>query len=327
MDSPSDLCVLTHPVFSRFGPALFQRDETDREAVMIVSLGDKTAVIPLRSLQREFSIEADSADGRMLDLISAALDFVSQIRVGDPLPTEILSGDASWAPEPVHVEIASARLRVALVTWLSGSAEAVHARAPGDLLALVEDPAFRARVQEAFARAAAELGMPSVAAVIEAIETFAKELAYVEALRARLLAPVQRLLRKISDIQSRWRGDTTHGETLTQVQRLTHRAVRQLTARFAEIDAQTGEIIAALRNDESQRGFIRANRDWLYRALRGWEPILALWADISEIKDRDLWALIERTYRFLAPRYMTVTEWTSQHQTGGRNKNHAQMVW
>ncbi len=327
MENLPETCALSHPVFLRFGPPLFQRAETDGEAVMIVPLGEKTVSIPLRSLQREFAIGPNTPDGRVLSLVNASLDFVNQIRLGDPFPAEVLTGDASWDPDPVHFQIALARLRLALVAWLTSGVETATHLDQSALLALVEDPGFRPRIHEAFVRAAGELGLPGADAVVEAIEALARELAYVEALRARLLVRSQDILRKINEIQTLWRGDTSHGETLAQVQRLLIRAVRQFVSRFEEIDAQTGEVISALRNDESQRGFIRANRDWLYRCLRGWEPILDAWADTEEITDRDQWALIERTYRFLAPRYMTVKEWTSEHQPGGRKKSRPQMVW
>ncbi len=327
MENPPEICTLSHPVFTRFGLPVFQRAETDGEAVMTVPLGEKNVSLPLRSLRREFSIAPNTPDGRVLDLIVEALDFVTQIRIGDPFPAEVLTGEASWEPAAVHFQIALARLRLALVSWLTRGAETTKTVDPAALLAMVEDPSFRPRIQEAFERAAAELDLAGADAVVEAIEALAQELAYVEALRARLLARSHDVLRKISEIQSRWRGDTSHGETISQVQRLILRAVRQFTSRFEELDAQTGEVIAALRNDENQRSFIRANRDWLYRCLRGWEPILDAWTDTDEITDRDQWGLIERTYRFLAPRYMTVKEWTSESQASSRKKARAQMVW
>src|SRR6185437_1381318 len=78
------LCHLEHPVFSRVGEPMFRRAESDNAPVMIVQLGDREAALPLRSLQREFAIPDDSADGRMLAMIAASLDFVAGLRPGDP---------------------------------------------------------------------------------------------------------------------------------------------------------------------------------------------------------------------------------------------------
>ena len=115
------------------------------------------------------------------------------------------------------------------------------------------------------------------------------------------------------------RGGVARLEALNQTLRLCETAVNQTTARFDEIDAQTGEALAALRNQDSQRAFIRSNRDTLYRSQRLWEPILAAWeAYAAEVAQRpksgsddQVWRLVAQTYQFLAPRYMSFTEWQS----------------
>jgi len=118
-DINPDHCVLEHRMFPLLGATLFRHAETDGTAVMIVMLGDREAALPLRSLQNEFGIDNDSPDGRMLALIAGALDFVSCLRIGDPLPAEVLSGKASWEPDQAHLQLASAKLRLQLVGWLN----------------------------------------------------------------------------------------------------------------------------------------------------------------------------------------------------------------
>jgi hypothetical protein len=91
--SPSqDCCCLVHRAFTMFGDPLFRRAESDGAPVMVVHLGEKEAAIPLVALKREFGIEDASDDGRMLDLVVQALDFIAGLRIGDPLPPEVLSG-------------------------------------------------------------------------------------------------------------------------------------------------------------------------------------------------------------------------------------------
>src|ERR1700761_8217389 len=108
--APADRCTLQHPVFTSFGDPVFRRAETDGAPVMVVMLGEKEAAIPLRSLQREFSIPDESDDGRMLGMIAQSLDFIACLRIGDALPAEVLSGEASWEPDEVHLQLAKARL-------------------------------------------------------------------------------------------------------------------------------------------------------------------------------------------------------------------------
>lgn len=327
METRPEICVLQHPVFTRFGAPLFQRAETDGEPVMVVPLGAKQAALPFRSLQREFSIGPETADGRMLALIIEALDFVSFLRPGDPLPAEILSGEASWEPEGIHLQVAVARIRLALFAWLGGAAEASGDAEPEVLLALVEDPVFRQRIQASFSQAAQALGLPGTEAVIAAIAALGKEFAYIEALRARLLVPVRLMARDIQVLGRRWRGDTGHGETLAHIGRLIGKALTQIQACFVQLDAPYSEILTALRLDAEQQRFVRSNRDWLYRSLRGWQPILDAWATAAEIDERERWALIERTYRFLAPRFMSVKEWLTDRQPRAKAPPSKQMTW
>ena len=167
-DINPDHCVLEHRMFPLLGATLFRHAETDGTAVMIVMLGDREAALPLRSLQNEFGIDNDSPDGRMLALIAAALDFVSCLRIGDPLPAEVLSGKASWEPDQAHLQRASAKMQLQLVGWLNAGSTTANADVePSHLAQLDDNPALRQRVQEAFDRAARELGLADKAAVVQ----------------------------------------------------------------------------------------------------------------------------------------------------------------
>lgn len=327
-DLPGE-CQLAHKLFGTFGPVLFRRSEVDGAPVMVVQLGEREAALPLTSLQREFGIAEQTSDGRMLALIAEALDFVSVLRPGDKLPSEVLTGEASWSPDKLHLELAHTRLRIALVEWLNEGA-ADHERLEASaLLAMASDPALRAQVHTALTRAAEALGLESSTEVVGLLETLGNELAYIEALRDRLLRRVRQMSAKIERLARGWRSDASHIETLTQVKRLTALALRQISARFDELDAQTGEVMAALRNVDSQRAFIRTNRDWLYRSQRAWEPILAQWDAAAVGFDEGTLALLGRTYHFLAPRFMPVTEWISATRPGQAPKRNPapRMIW
>jgi hypothetical protein len=323
----AERCTLTHRVFSSLGEPLFRRAETDGAPSMVVMLGEREAVIPLVSLQREFGIPEESADGQMLGLISQALDFIALLRIGDPLPAEVLSGDASWEPDELHLRIASARLQWQLIAWLnSGTGGDAPPLDADSLLQVADDPARKQQVQNAFAKAAKMLGLPNGEAVVPLVEALAQELAYVEALRDRLLNRVKAMFDKLNRMAQAYRGDGSHLETLTtQVRRLAAVALKQIGRRFDELDAQTGEVMAALRNAESQRTFIRSHRDWLYRSQRAWQSLLQEW-DMAGIGfDDGVLLLLNRTYKFLAPRFMPVTEWASLTRSG---KDVAKrMVW
>ena len=104
-------CRLEHPIFARLGEISFRRADSDGAPAMVIPLGEREAVVPLRALQREFAIADDSEDGQMLALIAESLDYVASLRPGDALPGEVLDGSASWQPEPRHRALVAARLR------------------------------------------------------------------------------------------------------------------------------------------------------------------------------------------------------------------------
>jgi hypothetical protein len=322
------LCSLKHPVFTTVGEPLFRRAETDGTPVMVVMLGEREASIPLRSLQHEFAIPDDSEDGRMLALIAQSLDFVAGLRLGDALPAEVVSGEASWQPDEMHLRIANARLQWQLVTWLNsgtgGEAPTLDADA---LIQIADDPSRKQQVQQAFGKAAEALGLASREAVVRLVEELAQELAYIEALRDRLLRRAMGMMEKLNRMARTYRGDGSHLETLTQVRRLTAAALKQISRRFEELDAQTGEVMAALRNADSQRTFIRSNRDWLYRAQRAWQSLLIEWDCAGTRFDEGMMLLLNRSYQFLAPRFMPVTEWVAVLRPAKKPSKVRQMVW
>lgn len=327
-EAPPACCVLAHRGFSMLGQPLFRRAEADGTPVMVVTLGEKEAALPLRSLQREFGIADDSPDGRMLAMIAQALDFVSTLRLGEPLPQEVCTGAASWEPEATHRALASMRLRLQLVAWLSaGTGQDAPALDAEALLRAGEDPATRRQVQEAMEHAATALGLPSQEAVVELIEDLAQELAFVEALRERLLHRVQAMVQRIERMAQALRGDSGQTETMTRVRRLSGVALREITRRFDQLDAQTGEVMATLRNIERQRVFIRANRDWLYRSQLAWRPVLDDWETSGAELGEATRQLLSRTYRFLAPRFMPVTDWLSAARPNRNKAPMRQMTW
>ncbi len=306
-ESPPERCLLNHQVFTMLGAVSFRRARADGTPVMVVTLGDREAVVPLRALQREFGIGDDSADGRMLGLIAESLDYVCGLSLGDKLPSEVLTGRASWEPSAEHKRLAMNIIRLQLLSWIDP--EAADPAKGDPLLRLENEPALRQQVQLAFERAATELGLPDRDAVVALVQELAGELAYIEALRDRLLRPVQAITNRLERLVAAYRGDSQRQEAASRVTRLAITARQTFQERFDELAAQTGEVMSALRNMESQQAFIRSIRDQLYREQRAWQSILDGWA-ASDPGEEVPWDLIMRTYQFLAPRYMPVTEWT-----------------
>ena len=306
-----EYCVLQGKLFHSFPDVVFRQAEADQLAVMAFRMGDKEAALPLSRIGGEFGIKPGSADARMIELITQALDFVTALRPGDRLPAEVVSGQASWSPKQEYRLLAEARLRMQLIAWLTPESEQVEATGQ-TLLALAADPAIRSQAQDAMARAAQDLGLASAQEVLARMQDLADELSYLEHLRACFLERLDAMHAKICTLAQRLRAGNSGYETCSQVRKLLEVAKQRIHARFEDLDAQTGEIIAALRNLDQQRAFIRAGRDWLYRNFRAFEPHLDRAETIELLADHDLPSFLNPLYHFLAPRFMPATEWLRQ---------------
>lgn len=323
-----DRCELQHKVFTTLGDVRFRRSSTDGETMIALRLGDKEAQLPIESLRREFSIGKDTADGRMLDLIGSALDYVSSLQPGDRLPPEVCSGLASWAPGSKHIRMAGTRLRLDLVSWGDPkSARASVARDEATLLFMSDDPTLYSDVHLVSIAVADRLGLADGQQVVALLDECAQELAYIEALRERLLGRVAALCRRVGLIQRDGKRPGMSFDTLSQVHRLLMIATKQMVGRFDEVDAQTGEIGSLLRNMDNQRVFIRANRDWLYRCLRTWEPILDRWSRLADDGGDEMGPVLSASYQFLAPRYMPSTAWHGTREKRGTGPVPSPMRW
>jgi hypothetical protein len=306
-------CQLAHRVFHAAPGVAFRRAAEDGALMMVMPLGEREAAVPMRAIQREFHIAPDSDDGRMLGLIETALDHVPSLALGDLLPSEILTGAASWAPAPHHLWQAAARLRAGLLEWLAPGR--YPAREPMQMMeALATDTELRASVQSAFEQAAHVLGLSSPEAAVASIDRLAQELSYIEALRETLLGRVQALVRRLILVRPARGTDAQRAEMMQRVGFLATTALRQLNDQFDVLDGQTGEVLAVLRNLDQQTLFIRQHRDSLAAANREWAALLDGWDALPSERgpagqSETFWALLSRSYHFLAGRHMPTSEW------------------
>lgn len=301
-------CVhFEHKFFGSFEDLYFRLTDTG-EAVAVIKLASNEAVLGFEGIRREFMLTDQTADGQMLSKVAEGLQFVRGLRVGDPLPKEILTREASWEPSERHLRIARQRLTMQLVTWLTGN-EHIFTSSE-ELMQIAEDPQVKKNVQLAFSEAAEALGLgrENREQVVLYIETLAKELAYIEAERD-IYAEVSRNDEKVQGLRRLYSSDRGLIETTDQVARLYQRALKILVDYFDQVDAQTGEILAMLKNIENQIDYIREVRDELHRRLLPWEDILPVWKTVFVVKSEENIARIRELYQFLAPRFMQVNEW------------------
>lgn len=297
-----------NPFFSAIEGGYFRMSEHTRQPVFVLNYGGMDAALSIPGIRHELGIEADSQDGRMLDLVARGLKFVSALRIGDPVPTEVTTGEASWEISERHHDIARHRITMQLITWMGGSERLVTDAE--ELLQIAEDPATKKKIEEATAEAAERLGLgrDRRKEVLDHLEDVAGELAYLEALR-ELFHEIEMVQAKVQRLRRIYGKESGMFHLADPVARLIVRAVASYRETFEEIDAQTGEIMSVLKNIGAQKQFIRDKRDELHCKLSAWKAVLEKWSGRGLGKtDGDIGVMTD-TYQFLAPRFMVAQEW------------------
>jgi plasmid stabilization system protein ParE len=299
--------LFQHKFFTSFEDLYFRLTESG-EPVAVLKLASNEAVLSFDGLKREFMLKPDNADFRMLDRIAEGLQFVRGLRPGDRLPKELTSREASWEPQDRHRRIAYQRLTMQLVTWLTGNENVISNVT--ELAQVAEDPQVKKNVQLAFTEAAEELGLGRERRdeVVQYIETLARELAYIEALRDTF-SEVEKIDEKLQGLRRIYGADRSMIDTVDQVARLSRRSLKLFNDYFDQIDAQTGEILAMLKNIENQIGYIRQVRDALHCRLLPWEDFIQIWKTLFIVRSDENTNKIRDIYQFLAPRYMQFNDW------------------
>ena len=304
-------CELIHRGFRMLGEPVFRLSEGTRAPSMVVQLDSQDAVLPLKSVAREFSIDPESPDGQMLKLIEQALDFVACLRLGDKFPSELNGGEASWEPTDQDRRAAASRVRHNLVRCVFARLGKNVTIKGGGTPGWEEDAGNRALLQGAIAGAATLIEGVDEAEVNARVASLNNEMAYIECIRRTLLkgitGPREKLLRVDLAVVPGDRKDT-----VKQVQALARKGLAEITSRFDVVDVRLDDLLAMLRDMESAVPWMRRQRDWLVRTNHAWGPVFADWANAPSGFDDFLWKVVERTYLFLAPRFMSVQEWLSK---------------
>jgi hypothetical protein len=302
------VCLLVHPGFRMLGNPVFRLSAGTEIPSMVVQLDKQEAVLPLRSVAREFAVDVNSPDGEMLKLIEQALNYVAYLRLGDKLPSELSGGQASWEPGEQDRRLATSRVWqnfVRCVFACTGDHATVSGgAAPG----WEEKPANRALLKQAVGDATALIGEPDENEITERLKTISGEVAYIECMRRMLIRGIVALQEKLMRIDLAQVPAARHA-TVQQVQALGRRGLAEIKRRFDALDTRMDDILALIRDLPQAVIWLRTQRDWLFRTNHAWSSVFADWASAPRHLDEFFWKVVERTYSFLAPRFMSVQEW------------------
>jgi len=295
-----------HKVFSLPG-AFFALDPTNKEPVLNILLGDLKAALPFNTIRESFDI-GDGQDLKLMEMVSKGLKFVKIIRPGEQIPGELLDGRASWAVEERHRVIARGRLTMQLVSWITGNETIITDLS--ELEQIIDDPTSKARVREACRQIATKLGVEgnSEQFITDRIDDLSQELSYIEALRDRFKA-IRQIDENLGKIAQIYRGDRLFVSEISRVRSLLKKPLRMFDDVFEQADAQTGEIVGALKDFKTTIGFIRKIRDDLRSRLLEWEELLASWDGVDIERSMKIEQLCKQAYRFTANRFMESQVW------------------
>ena len=301
---------LDHYLFRKMEGVRFHLHPTSHTPGMSVTMAKNEAFLSLNSVCKEFKIDKGSDDGIMLMRIGDALKYVKGLMVGDHLPKEVLTGEASWTITPKQILLAHQRIALKLVTMVNTDEPTTDD--PEVLLKMADDPEIKRKINEAFEVAAVELGMQreQKQEVIDYVEKLAFELGHIEALREKY----NEILKMRETIQRVRRLQTTSSrasESADQVARLMETARSEYAKIFEKIDSRTRDPMVMLRGLDDTVEMIRQTRDELYVRFSTWDDLLKRWGERMVEYSMRLDDLLADTHRFLAPRFMSFTDWTA----------------
>ncbi len=297
------------------------------EHYMVTPLSEQTVELTLGGIKRELKLKDTSADGVMLDIVAKSLKFVQRIQIGDKVPSELTTGEASWEITDQHRDIAKKRLTMQLVTWLTGDEEVFSDMKQLEMVA--DDPLNKAKINDAFIGAARELGIPANESekVIDLVNDFAEELAYIEALRGQFLRllVIEKNVAKLNEI---YMNDTSINETVSRVRSLSDIAFAAFREDFSMIDLHTKYIIDVLKHMPDKIKTVHKFRDEMYCRFWAWRELIEEWELTPPQRSPGIETLLQTTYTFLAQRFLPQDEWelfTKLHESTLKLGN--EQVW
>lgn len=219
-------------------------------------------------------------------------------------PTKCLDGTASWTVARKHKQIARDRLQVQLISWVS--VKPITYTSQEDLKNILADEANKQGLKEAFQKAAVALGIdPSQSEkVLDRIETLAREICYIEALRdcalelKKIRANVETLIKVCSN-------DQRIVSDLGRIKLLMAKATAETDDIFANIDAETADVLSALMSIDDIIRAVRKTRDDVHFIMMEWDPIVAKWQKLEMVRSKPVDSALSDTYQFLAKRFST----------------------
>lgn len=92
---------------------------------------------------------------------------------------------------------------------------------------------------------------------------------------------------------------------LGRIKLLMVKAVAETDDIFNNIDAETADVLGALKSIDSIIKSVRKARDDLHYILMEWDPVIAKWQNLEMVRSQEVDKAMSVTYQFLAKRFST----------------------
>lgn len=299
-----------HNFFSSFPNTQFRLDQDGQVPVVSFEMAEQQALLPFSGVKREFQIPEYTRDGVMLNAVAQSLKFVSILKVGDAIPSEVFAGTTSWTFQPQNLQAAKHRINAELVGW-NLSIE-VPRTDPVLMRQFVAQYVNDETIRYSLLRLAAHFGFAADGAsrLAGTMDKIAHETAYIEALRERC-AIVGGLGNKLMTYRRDFAGYPNVTAEVDPVIRLIRESMRSYRDKFEEADGWLGEVVTLFGDFASVRELMQGAREDLLQRLTPWDAVTQEWNELP-LKDLDTFEVIPRLrelYRFLAARYMAADDW------------------
>jgi hypothetical protein len=304
-----DVVAFEHRFFASFPDAHFRLDESEGVPVYAFGLGAQKVALTFAGIKREFTMREYGHDAVMLNTVERSLQFVSLLGIGDPIPPEILTGDASWQPSRMHRDSALKRVGAYLTAWQME--QRVTLSDPIKLERFIAAHVDDVAVGKALARMASELGSKfDDGTITETMDAAVEEISYIEALRERYLA-VCRVAGRLKKVRRDFAHHASIVGEVDPVARLISIPIHALGLSLAEVDARLSSVVSLFENFEFHRQAIRDIRDEMFARLNPWDEIAQAWDRLpGNISDPyAVTPLLRDLYKYLAPRFMPADTW------------------
>jgi hypothetical protein len=144
--------------------------------------------------------------------------------------------------------------------------------------------------------------------ITDLIDRMVRELAYIEALRDRY-SLASAIMGKLNQVSSLYSSDRVFLAEVSRVQVLIRPPIKEFHEIFAEVDAQTNNVVNLIKTFNRQVVYVRQMRDELHQKMLIWDEAIEHWQPDLSRKSKASHEAVQFTYRFVAHNFPQSTDW------------------